>query len=80
MRRVVSVVCLALLAACIDAVPIAQNANMTCWYGNRVVFTGRLTLEGDGLDRFPAEGTWGLCGARDADVVKCEVTLTSSTS
>lgn len=76
-------ICLCLLIAasvsCIEVVPISQEGNLTCVYGDRVVFTGSVTLTGNGIDRFQdtlLSGTWGLCNVTTG--LLCSVTPQAS--
>lgn len=65
-----------ILSACVDTVPIAVSGNMTCWYGSRVVWSGAVHLDGEGLDRFQEQlsGEWSLC-SRLEGLVRCDVNL-----
>ena len=67
------------LTACpsFEEVPLQAGGNIVCYYGEDiVVFTGTITLRGQGLDEFKERinGQWQLCGE---DRVKCYVGLPS---
>lgn len=64
-------------AACvqIESSPIARDGNLTCVYGDDVVFSGGFRIIGDGADRFNLNGTWKLCRH---DGVTCTLTSTGA--
>lgn len=64
-------------AACvqIESSPIARDGNLTCVYGDAVVFSGGFRIIGDGTDQFNLNGTWKLCRN---DGVTCTLTSTGS--
>jgi hypothetical protein len=64
-------------AACVsvEAVQVQKDAQITCRYGDIDVFTGGISLYGNGADTFEAEGVYSLC--RD-DKLRCWISGTST--
>lgn len=64
-------------AACVnvESSPIARDGNLTCMYGDAVVFSGGFRIIGNGADKLDLTGTWRLC--RD-DGVSCTLTSTQT--
>ena len=67
---------LAWLVGCVnvESAPIDRNGNLTCMYGDAVVFSGGFEISGEGADQLDLDGTWRLC---KEESVSC--TLTSTT-
>lgn len=60
--RVMFVGLLLSLVSCVDSIEVKQGAGLTCWWEGYVAFSGRIYLEGDGLDGFQSQldGDWVL--------------------
>lgn len=61
---------------CVENVSVKTNGNIVCRYDDTIVFSGQVTLEGDGLDTFRSklEGNWRLCSSQN---VICSIDLGS---
>lgn len=68
---------LSMAAACVsvEAVEVKRNATLLCRYGDIDVFSGGITIYGDGADTFQSDGTYALCRN---DNLKCWISGTST--
>ena len=66
-------------AACVsvEAVPVRRDGNLNCFYGDIHVFSGGVSIYGDGADILQNDGAYALC--RD-DGLKCFISRTSTVS
>ncbi len=54
-----------LLVSCVGTVDVSKNAALTCWYDDQVIFSGTVSLTGEGLEGFERRlfGAYQLCGS-----------------
>jgi len=54
--------------ACVGTVAVSLRSNAECFYDGRRIFSGTVTMTGDGLDGFQERltGEWALCTDRGA--------------
>ena len=64
-------------AACvsIESAPLARDGNLTCRYGDSVVFSGGFRIIGNGAEELDLTGTWTLYRN---DGVTCTLTSTQA--
>jgi len=49
------------LTGCFSNVPVQKGGNIECFYGDVRIFSGKLTLAGEGVDAVKWGGSWSLC-------------------
>ncbi len=68
---------LSMAAACVsvEAVEVRRDANLNCYWGDILAFSGGISIYGDGADILQTDGAYALC--RD-DRLRCYISQTST--
>lgn len=80
-KSLISFLILLFSISCVNVATIEANrsGNMNCFYGDRLVFAGQVTVKGIALDRLDLNGTWFLCNKED-EKSKCHISLTKTST